>query len=73
VYSEKTPNDGQRYSPKHVEFYSKNKFEKSVHLVGSFNKKVELGGGGVDFLVRGKIIPLFKSAQTGQGLTLPSI
>ena len=28
VYSEKTPDDGQRNCPKHVEFYSKNKFEK---------------------------------------------
>jgi len=26
--------DGQRNCPKHVEFYPKNKFEKSVHLVG---------------------------------------
>ena len=30
----KTPNDGQRNCPKHVEFYSKNKFEKLVHLIG---------------------------------------
>ena len=30
----KTPDDGQRNCPKHVEFYSKNKFEKFVHLVG---------------------------------------
>ena len=30
----KTPDDGQRYCPKHVEFYSTNKFEKLVHLVG---------------------------------------
>jgi len=30
----KTPDDWQRNSPKHVEFYSKNKFEKLVHLVG---------------------------------------
>jgi len=29
----KTPDDGQRNCPKHVEF-SKNKFEKLVHLVG---------------------------------------
>jgi hypothetical protein len=29
-----TPDDGQRNYPKHVEFYSKNKFEKLVHLVG---------------------------------------
>ena len=26
--------DGQRNSSKHVEFYSKNEFEKLVHLVG---------------------------------------
>ena len=26
--------DGQRHCPKHVEFYSKNKFEKLVHLAG---------------------------------------
>ena len=30
----KTPDDGQRNCPKHEEFYSKNKFEKLVHLVG---------------------------------------
>jgi len=30
----KTPDDGQRNCPKHVEFYSKNKFENLVHLVG---------------------------------------
>ena len=29
----KTPDDGERNCPKHVEFYSKNKFEKLVHLV----------------------------------------
>jgi hypothetical protein len=34
VYSAKTPDDGQRNCTKHVEFYSKNKFEKLVHLVG---------------------------------------
>ena len=28
----KTPDDGQRNCPKHVEFYSKNKFEKLVPL-----------------------------------------
>ena len=30
----KISEDGQRNCPKHVEFYSKNKFEKLVHLVG---------------------------------------
>jgi len=34
VHSEKTPDNGQRNCPKHVEFYSKNKFEKLVHLIG---------------------------------------
>jgi len=34
VYSEQTPDDGQRNCPRHVEFCSKNKFEKPVHLVG---------------------------------------
>ena len=29
-----TPDDGQRNYPKHVEFHSKNKFEKLVHLDG---------------------------------------
>ena len=30
----KAPDGGQRNCPKHVEFYSKNKFEKLAHLVG---------------------------------------
>ena len=30
----KTPDDGQGKCPIHVDFYSKNKFEKLVHLVG---------------------------------------
>ena len=34
VCTVKTPDDGQRNYPKHVQFYSKNKFEKLVHLVG---------------------------------------
>jgi len=34
VYTVKTPDDGQRNCLKHVEFYSKNKFEELVHLVG---------------------------------------
>jgi hypothetical protein len=29
-----TPNNGQRNRPKHVEFYSKNEFEKLVHHFG---------------------------------------
>jgi len=34
VYNEKIPDDGQMKCSKHVEFYSKNKFEKLVHLAG---------------------------------------
>jgi len=30
----KTPDDGQKNCPKHIEFYSKNKLEKLVNLVG---------------------------------------
>jgi len=30
----KTPDDGQKNCPKHVEFYSKNKFEKLVYPFG---------------------------------------
>ena len=34
-----TPDDGQRNCPKHVEIYSKNKFEKLLHLVGFIIRK----------------------------------
>jgi len=34
VYSEKTPDDGQKNRVEHVEFYSENTFEKVVHPVG---------------------------------------
>ena len=37
----KIPDDGHRNSPKHVEFYFKNKFEKLVHLVGFIIRKLE--------------------------------
>jgi hypothetical protein len=38
----KTPDDGQRNCLKHVQFHSKNKFEKLVHLVG-FNIRTPAG------------------------------
>ena len=38
--SEKPPDDGRRNCPKHVEFYSKNKFEKLVYLLGFFYKNL---------------------------------
>jgi len=40
VYIEKLLINGQRNCPKHVEFHSKNKLEKSVHLVGFILRKV---------------------------------
>ena len=36
----KTPDDEQRNCPKHVGFYSKNKFEELVHLVGFIIRRV---------------------------------
>ena len=35
----KTPDNGQRNCPKHLDFHSKNKFEKLVHLVGIIIRK----------------------------------
>ena len=37
-----TPDDGQRCCPKHVEFHSKNKFEKLVHLFGFVTRRKSL-------------------------------
>jgi len=39
VCTVKTADDGQRNCPKHVEFYSINKFEKLVHLVSFIIRK----------------------------------
>ena len=45
VYTVKTPDDRQRNCPKHVEFHSKNKFDKLVRLV--------------DFIIRQICVPRF--------------
>jgi len=43
VYSEKkTYGDGQRNCPENVEFYSKNKFEKLVHIVGFIIRRTQV-------------------------------
>ena len=39
-----TSDDGQRNCPKHVEFYSKNKFEKLMHLVGFIVRIITMHG-----------------------------
>ena len=52
MYSEKTSDDGQRSCPKHVDFYSKNKFEKLVHLVCFYYKKFNKMHGHMNFKKR---------------------
>jgi len=42
----KTPDDGQRNCPKHVDFYSENKFQKLVHLVGFI---IRISGNNEEF------------------------
>ena len=49
-----TPDDGQRNCPKRVEFYSKNKFEKLVHLV--------------DFIIRNTKRPLITEFTEPEGI-----
>jgi len=38
----KPPDDGQRKCPKHLEFHSKNTFEKLLHLVGFIIRNLSL-------------------------------
>jgi hypothetical protein len=47
----KTPEDGQRNCPKHVELHSKNKYEKLVHLVGFILRNMEYISRGVSLHV----------------------
>jgi len=69
-----TFDDGQRNCPKHVEFHSKNKFEKLVHLVGP-----PLWSSGQSFWlqiqrprVRSPALPDFLSSSgSGTGSTQP--
>ena len=42
VYSEWTPDDGQRHCPKHVDFHAKNKIAKWMYLVGLIIKRQRL-------------------------------
>jgi len=44
VCTAKTRDGGQRNCPKHVEFYSKNKFEKFVHLVVIKSRRMRWAG-----------------------------
>ena len=56
----KTPDDGQRNCSKHVEFHSKNKFEKLVHLV-SFIIRFYHDAGSHERQIRRLLCRLIKS------------
>jgi hypothetical protein len=48
-----TPDDGQRNCPKHVEFHSKNKFQKLVHPVGFIIRKFTMMHGHRNVKIHG--------------------
>jgi hypothetical protein len=56
----KTPDDGQRNCLKHVEFCSKNKFEKLMHLVG-FIIRLKLWGRNCNSHVQ--YVDIYKSGS----------
>jgi len=59
----KTPNDGQRNCPKHVEFYSKNKFDKLVNLVCCNLNTNPTGATVCRYLFTAKLLYLFRVSQ----------
>jgi len=59
----KTPDNGQRNYPKHVEFYSKNKFEKLMNLVCFIIRKFNTMHGHVNVKQTTLFIFIFKALQ----------
>jgi len=57
----KTPDDGQRSCLKHVEFYSKNKFEKLIHLDG-FIIRIYHDARSPECQINGKSLLIMKEA-----------
>jgi len=55
----KNSDDGQRNCPKHVEFHSKNKFEKLVHLVGFIICYTGLLTAGMKFQLSAKLYNIY--------------
>ena len=53
--------DGQGNCPKHKEFYSKNKFEKLVHLVGCIIRIYHDARSPEHHNVRISLVPIFIS------------
>ena len=70
------PYDGQRNCPKHVEFHSKNKFEKLVLLVGFIiitqREYTVLHTLSATVYLQIKIIPCLYNCPAFQGLDSPS-
>ena len=59
----KTPDDGQRNCPKHVELYSKNKLEKLEHLVG-FIKRIYHDARSPESQINVEVEPVSSFADT---------
>jgi hypothetical protein len=54
--------DGQRNCLKHVEFYSKNKFEKLVHPVGLFYEYIMIRGP-LNFKLVLHVVAIFRAKE----------
>jgi len=50
VCTVKSPDDGQRNCPKHVEFYSKNKFEEFVCASSFIHRLTKIIRSGITFI-----------------------
>jgi hypothetical protein len=68
----KTPDDGQRNSPKYVDFNSKNKFQKLVHLVGFIKRTFIMMHGHMNvksnvltFMRNGRLLPCSNLVSPG--------
>jgi hypothetical protein len=59
----KIPDDGQRKSPKHVEFFDKIKFGKFVGLVGFIKKKFVTMHGHMNVKLPLHLVTVFKEVE----------
>jgi hypothetical protein len=65
MYSKKTPDNGQRKCPKHVEFFDKITFGKFVRLVGFIKKKFVTMHGHMNVKLFEEICAKSRSASSG--------
>ena len=64
VCTVKTPDDGQRNRAKHVEYYSKNKFETLVHLVAFIIRIMKFHLSWTAYILSvGKELPAFRQLE----------